>query len=249
MNELSFGSSFIIHNSSFHYMSLILSIDTSTTVCSVALHRDGVVLACFELFTEKSSSGMLTTLIQNTVRHSGYKLSDLDAIAVAKGPGSYTGLRIGISTAKGLCFALDKPLLAIDTLEAMVGQIRGFYPANHLLAPMLDARRMEVYCAVYDSEGRNVQSTSAQIIDDQSFMDLLAQQPVVFFGNGAAKCRAVLAHQPNAVFPTQLVHPSAKTVGQLAAVAYVQGRFEDVANFEPYYLKDFVGTKPKKLVV
>ena len=230
-------------------MSLILSLDTSTTVCSVALHRDGAVLACFELFTEKSSSGMLTTLIRNVVHQSGHQLSELDAVAVAKGPGSYTGLRIGVSTAKGLCFALDKPLLAINTLEAMAWQVNGFYPASYALCPLLDARRMEVYCAVYDSEGRERMPTSAQIIDGQSFADLLAQQPVVFFGNGAAKCRAVLAHQPNAVFPEQLIHPSARTVGQLAALAYREGRFESVADFEPYYLKDFVGTKPKKLVV
>ncbi|MGV3559833.1 tRNA (adenosine(37)-N6)-threonylcarbamoyltransferase complex dimerization subunit type 1 TsaB [Larkinella arboricola] len=230
-------------------MSLILSIDTSTTVCSVALHRDGTLAACYELFTEKSSSGMLTTLIQHTVQHSGHQLSELDAIAVAKGPGSYTGLRIGVSTAKGLCFALDKPLLAINTLEAMVWQVNGFYPASYTLCPMLDARRMEVYCAVYNTEGHEIQPTSAQIIDEGSFADLLTQQPVVFFGNGAAKCQAVLSHQPNAIFSEQTVHPSARTVGQLAAVAYEQGQFEDVANFEPYYLKDFVGTKPKKLVV
>ncbi|GAB3324080.1 tRNA (adenosine(37)-N6)-threonylcarbamoyltransferase complex dimerization subunit type 1 TsaB [Larkinella ripae] len=230
-------------------MSLILSLDTSTTVCSVAVHRDGLLLACYELFAEKSSSGLLTTLIQQTVRHSGFQLSDLDAVAVAKGPGSYTGLRIGVSTAKGLCFALDKPLLAIDTLEALARQAGGFYPASYALCPMLDARRMEVYCAVYNSEGQAILPTSAQIIDEHSFADLLAQQPLVFFGNGAAKCRAVLAHQPHAVFPEQTMHPSAKTVGQLAAVAYQENRFEDVAGFEPYYLKDFVGTKPKKLVV
>lgn len=228
---------------------LILSLDTSTTVCSVALHRDGAVVACYELFTEKSSSGMLTTLIQNAVLQSGYQLSELDAIAVAKGPGSYTGLRIGVSTAKGLCFALDKPLLAINTLEAMAWQLSGFYPASYALCPLLDARRMEVYCAVYDSEVREIQPTSAQIIDEQSFANLLAQQSVVFFGNGAAKCRAVLGHQPNAVFPESVVHPSAKTVGKLAALAYAENRFENVADFEPYYLKDFVGTKPKKLVV
>ncbi|RRB04137.1 tRNA (adenosine(37)-N6)-threonylcarbamoyltransferase complex dimerization subunit type 1 TsaB [Larkinella rosea] len=230
-------------------MSLILSLDTSTTVCSVALHRDGAVVACYELFTDKSSSGMLTTLIQNAVQQSGYQLSELDAIAVAKGPGSYTGLRIGVSTAKGLCFALDKPLLAINTLEAMAHQLSGFYPISHALCPLLDARRMEVYGAVYDFEGREIQPTSAQIIDEQSFADLLTERPVVFFGNGAAKCRAVLGHQANAVFPESVVHPSAKTVGKLAAIAYVENRFENVADFEPYYLKDFVGTKPKKLVV
>ncbi|MGA0556072.1 tRNA (adenosine(37)-N6)-threonylcarbamoyltransferase complex dimerization subunit type 1 TsaB [Larkinella sp. VNQ87] len=230
-------------------MSLILSLDTSTTVCSVALHRDGELVACYELFTEKSSSGLLTTLIQQAVQHGGHQLAELDAIAVAKGPGSYTGLRIGVSTAKGLCFALDKPLLALDTLEAMTAQIRPFYPMPYALCPMLDARRMEVYCAVYNTAGQVIMPTAAEIVDEQSFADLLAERPVVFFGNGATKCRAVLAHQPNAVFPAQVVQPSAKTVGQLAAVAFQENRFEDVVNFEPYYLKDFVGTKPRKLVV
>ena len=192
---------------------------------------------------------MLTTLIQHLVHDSGHQLSELGAVAVAKGPGSYTGLRIGVSTAKGLCFALDKPLLAINTHEAMARPLTGFYPASYALCPLLDARRMEVYCAVFDSGGREIRLTSAQIIDETAFEDLLAHQPVVFFGNGAAKCRAVLAHQPNAVFPEQLIHPSARTVGQLAALAYGEGRFESVADFEPYYLKDFVGTKPKKLVV
>jgi len=230
-------------------MSLILSIDTSTTVCSVALHQDGTLLAQYELLAEKSSSGMLTTLVSQAVQHTGHTLRELDAVAVAKGPGSYTGLRIGISTAKGLCFALDKPLLAINTLEAMAGQIRAFYGPDHLLCPMIDARRMEVYCAIYDQQGREKSPTQALVIDGDSFADWLTQQPVVFFGNGAAKCKAVLGTHPNAIFPDQPVHPSAGTVGQLADEAYQRGQFEDVALFEPFYLKDFMGTKPKKAIV
>ena len=229
---------------------LILSIDTSTTVCSVALHKDGQLLACYELFAEKSSSGMLTTLIQNGVQHTGH--------------GSYTGLRIGVSTAKGLCYALDKPMIAVNTLEAMARQISGQWrvvgghsthqsinPSTHptLFCPMLDARRMEVYAAVYDADGREVMPTTAVIVDEHSFAEVLAEQPVLFFGNGAAKCEPVLGQHPNARFLNALIQPSARTVGELAARAYAEGRFEDVAAFEPFYLKDFMGTKPKKAVV
>ena len=201
---------------------LILSIDTSTAACSVALHTDDTLLGCYELFTERTSAAMLTTLIRDVVEHTGHELNQLDAIAVAKGPGSYTGLRIGVSTAKGLCFALDKPLLAVNTLAAMTEQVRyhaslrpaaritppggpdhsARRPGSLLFCPMIDARRMEVYCALFDTLGHELQPTSAQIIDETSFSEWLASGPVVFFGDGAAKCRAVLAEHPNAIFPT-----------------------------------------------
>ena len=229
---------------------LLLSLDTSTTVCSVALHEDGALLGCYELFTGRTSSAMLTTLISHVVEHAGHELSQLDAIAVARGPGSYTGLRIGVSTAKGLCFALDKPLLAVNTLAAMTEQIRAFYPADHVLCPMIDARRMEVYCAFYDAtNGRELQPTSAQIIDEQSFSNWLAWGPVVFFGDGAAKCLAVLDGHPNAIFVDQLIVSSARTVGMLATPAFAEGRFENVATFEPFYLKEFMTVKPKPMVL
>lgn len=229
---------------------LLLSLDTSTTVCSVALHRDGALLGCYELFTERTSSAMLTTLIGDVVQHTGHELNQLDAVAVAKGPGSYTGLRIGVSTAKGLCFALDKPLLAINTLAAMTEQIRAFYPADYTLCPMIDARRMEIYCAFYKAaDGQELQPTSAQIIDDQSFSDWLARGPVVFFGDGAAKCRAVLGEHPNALFVNQLVVASARTVGVLATPAFAAGQFEDIATVEPFYLKEFMTAKPKPMVL
>jgi tRNA threonylcarbamoyladenosine biosynthesis protein TsaB len=232
------------HGISFFNM-LIISIDTSTRVCSVALHRNAELLACYELFTEKSHSGMLTTLIQQALQHSGHRLADVDAVAVAKGPGSYTGLRIGVSTAKGLCYALDKPLIAINTLEAMALQISAFTPKNTLLCPMIDARRMEVYCAVYDNTLAEIQATQALIIDDSAFGSLLSKYQMVFFGDGAAKCEAVLQNQPNAIFLNHLVHPSARTVGKLAATAFEQQQFEVLSSFEPYYLKDFVGTAPR----
>ncbi|AKD58704.1 tRNA (adenosine(37)-N6)-threonylcarbamoyltransferase complex dimerization subunit type 1 TsaB [Spirosoma radiotolerans] len=232
-------------------MALILSLDTSTTVCSVALHRQNdssanPLLGCYELFIERTSSAMLTTLINDIVGQAGFTLPELDAIAVAKGPGSYTGLRISVSTAKGLCFALGKPLLAINTLMAMAEQVRPYVPATHLLCPMIDARRMEVYCALYDTHGREVQPTAATIIDEQSFADELTQRPIIFFGDGAEKCRSILGVHPNAVFPATTVLPSARTIGQLAIDAFDQGQFEDVATFEPFYLKDFMAIKPKK---
>lgn len=227
-------------------VSLIVSIDTSTRGCSVALHHNGQLLTCYDLLAEKSSSGMLTTLIQNAVEHAGFALSELDAVAVAKGPGSYTGLRIAVSTAKGLCFALDKPLLAVNTLEALALQINGFFVDNMLFCPMLDARRMEVYCAVFDRALQYVEPTQAKIIDGESFAELLQTRKVVFFGDGAAKCRAVLGVYENAVFPPVDLYPSAKTVGQLAAGLFENRQFEDVETFEPYYLKEFMTTVPKK---
>jgi len=246
---------------------LILSLDTSTTVCSVALHTDGRLLACYELLAERSSSGMLTTLLRDVVRHTGHELAQIDAIAVGKGPGSYTGLRIGVSTAKGLCFALDKPLIGINTLQAMAKQVvsrqssvasqlgsgtpQSLNPSilQSLFCPLIDARRMEVYTALYDADAREVRPTAAVIVDETTLADVLAERPVVFFGSGAAKCRPVLGAHPNAIFLDSDIYPSARTVGELATEAYAEARFEDVAAFEPFYLKDFVGTKPRKALV
>lgn len=232
---------------------LILSIDTSTTICSVALHKDGTLLGSYELFTERTSSAMLTTLIDQVVQHTGFSLPQLDAIAVAKGPGSYTGLRIGVSTAKGLCFSLDKPLIAVNTLQGMAEQIRPFYAAQTprkpiLICPMIDARRMEVYCALYDTAGNETVPTSAVIIDETSFAGELAAHTLVFVGDGAAKCRPVLGNHPDALFPETVISPSARQIGVLAAAAWQQGRFEHVVTFEPFYLKDFMATTPRKLV-
>ena len=236
------------HQALFILNMLILSIDTSTASCSVALHQDGRLLGCYELFTERTSAAMLTTLISDVVKQAGYELAQLDALAVAKGPGSYTGLRIAVSTAKGLCFALDKPLLAINTLAAMAEQIRACFPETHHLCPMIDARRMEVYCALYNTAGQELQPTSAQIIDENSFVNWLQQGPVVFFGDGAPKCQTLLSTHPNALFPAMTIVPSARTIGTLATSAFAEGQFENLATFEPFYLKDFMTTQPRKLV-
>jgi tRNA threonylcarbamoyladenosine biosynthesis protein TsaB len=227
-------------------MSLILSIDTSTKVCSVALHGAGKLLAINELYTEKSHSGMLTTLCENVVKHAGFSLKDLDAIAVAKGPGSYTGLRIGVSTAKGFCFALDKPLISVNTLEAMAYQVKDFYDESHLICPMIDARRMEVYCQVFDNQMNTISETEAKIIDEESFSTLLNEKKIVFLGDGANKCQDKITHK-NAIFPSIEITPSAKTVGSLATNFYEKALFENVVTFEPFYLKDFVGTQSKKM--
>jgi tRNA threonylcarbamoyladenosine biosynthesis protein TsaB len=227
-------------------MSLILSIDTSTKVCSVALHQDSKLLAVSELYTEKSHSGMLTTLCENVVKYAGFSLNALDAIAVAKGPGSYTGLRIGVSTAKGFCFALDKPLIAVNTLEAMAYQVKYFYDETHLLCPMIDARRMEVYCQVLDNQMNMISATEAKVIDGLSFSELLNENKIVFFGDGSAKCQAEITDK-NAIFLNTEIHPSAKTVGLLATNSFEKSLFENVVTFEPFYLKDFVGTQAKKV--
>lgn len=227
----------------------ILSIDTTTRGCSVAVHQDGALVASYDLLTDRSSSAMLTTLMQNAVEHAGFTLPELDAVAIAKGPGSYTGLRVGVSTAKGLCYALDKPLIAISSLEALTAQITAFYPKDYLFCPMIDARRMEVFASVYTAGLDVIQPTQALIIEEDSFRDLLQEHSIVFFGDGAAKCEPVLGNHPKACFPTQPIEPSARTIGVLAAIAYKAGQFEDLASFEPYYLKDFMGTKPRKKIV
>ncbi len=225
---------------------LILSIDTSIRGCSVAVHRDGVLLSGGDLFTDKSSSAMLTTLMQDAVQNVGAQLSDLDAIAVAKGPGSYTGLRVGVSTAKGLCYALNKPFIAINTLEAMAWQVIPYFDEKTLFCPMIDARRMEVYASVFNASGETVSSTEAVIMNEGSFESVLNHHKVVFFGDGAAKCKNLLGANAHAIFLKAEIRPSARTVGDLAKKAFVSQIFEDVASFEPYYLKDFMTPPSRK---
>ena len=228
-------------------MSLILSIDTSTKGCSVAIHEDAKLLSISELYHEKSSSEMLTTLVAEVTKSIKISLAEIDAFAVAKGPGSYTGLRIGVSTIKGLCYTLEKPMIAINTLEAMAHQLVGLPLHVNWLCPMIDARRMEVYCAIFDaSTGQEIQTTDAKIIDNESFMAELAENKILFFGDGAAKCKTVLGSNTNASFSENVIHPTAKTLGSLAFQKYIQQDFEEVADFEPFYLKEFFVTSPKK---
>lgn len=225
-------------------MALILCLETATTVCSVALGKDGVLLAMREVNEGYTHSENLTVFAEQVLAEAGHSFSDLDAIAVSKGPGSYTGLRIGVSAAKGFCFALDKPLIAINTLRGMSEGVRGEGTGEVLLCPMIDARRMEVYCAMYDVNGKETRPTAAEIITENSFEEILRDHKVLFFGDGAAKCRSKLEHQPNAVFIDN-VFPSAEYLVALAEEKFRESKFEDVAYFEPYYLKDFIsGGKP-----
>ncbi|MGF7072543.1 tRNA (adenosine(37)-N6)-threonylcarbamoyltransferase complex dimerization subunit type 1 TsaB [Mucilaginibacter sp. 3215] len=227
-------------------MSLILQIETATTSCSVALARDGKVLDFKQINARNIHAEVITLYINELLNNLGVSYNELDAIAVSSGPGSYTGLRIGVSTAKGLCFALDKPLIAIETLEAMAhGVINspGFAAdGNMLLCPMIDARRMEVYTALFDAAGNRVRETAADIIEGNSFANYLKDHQILFFGDGAEKCKGVLSESPNALFLDDFVN-SATYLTQKAAQKFADGAFEDVAYYEPYYLKDFIAGK------
>lgn len=242
-------------------MALILNIETATTVCSVSLAKDGHLLALKEQDGDYSHAENLTVFIEDVVKQANIKLSAIDAVAVSKGPGSYTGLRIGVSTAKGLCYALNKPLIAVDTLQYLSltlsshseqyysNRSGGIYEGGEeqnvvFFCPMLDARRMEVYCGIYNTENEVVKPVSAEIIDKNSFSDLLQNHLIYFFGNGAIKCKAVLSHNKNAVFIDN-VNPSAAKMITLSENAFNNGAFEDVAYFEPFYLKDFIAGKKK----
>jgi len=228
-------------------MAKILQIETATQTCSVALAIGGETIALKEETSRNIHAGSLTLFIADVMKQASLRYQDLDAVAVSKGPGSYTGLRIGVSTVKGLCFALDKPLIAIDTLKMMAN---GFLLENPdetgLICPMIDARRMEVFTALYNRKLEAVEPVTAKIIDADSFAEELAAHHITFIGDGALKCAEVLEH-PHAVF-LESNYNSAAHLSKLALAAYQQQDFEDVAYFEPYYLKDFVFTAPKKKV-
>jgi tRNA threonylcarbamoyladenosine biosynthesis protein TsaB len=227
-------------------MPLILALETSSPVCSVALTLDGALLAAAELRLEKSHSSHLTVLIEQLLSNAGYTLPQLSALAVSDGPGSYTGLRIGAAAAKGLCYALGLPLLAVGTLPALAHQVARQVPGaeRYRFAPLLDARRMEVYAALYSADGQELLAPMPLVLDAQSWAAELAAGPVVFFGSGAAKFRPLVADNANALFLAD-VQPSAIAVAQLAEAAFVRGEFKDVAYYEPFYLKEVFTTTPK----
>ncbi len=225
---------------------MILQIETATASCSVALAKNGNVLGFRQVNGRNLHAEVITRFVEEVITGAGFSYNDLDAIAVSCGPGSYTGLRIGISTAKGLCFALDKPLIAIETLAAMAGGGAGMAEysnqADLLLCPMIDARRMEVYTAIFNINGVNVKPTAAEIVDENSFADILQHNKVLFFGDGAEKCFNVLKAHPNALYLPDFLN-SATHLTKKAAEKFNNGDFEDVAYFEPYYLKDFIAGK------
>lgn len=229
-------------------MANILLIETATQVCSVTLASDGKVLSIRESHNQKSHSELITTFIEEVLKDVNIEFGQIDAVAVSKGPGSYTGLRIGVSTAKGICFALDKPLLAIDTLEAMAKGFRdkniNEISQNDLFCPMIDARRMEVYTAIFNADGELIQPTEALVIEENSFINLLKNHRIWFFGDGAHKCNKMFSSSNNAVIVDDFF-PSAKFMSEMAEVQYLKGDVVDLAYFEPFYLKEFVAGLPK----
>ncbi len=217
-------------------MARILSLETASTNCSVSIYDGDVLLALREDPSPSYTHGeLLHVFMDEALTEAGLKGSDLQAIAVSKGPGSYTGLRIGVAAAKGLCFALGIPLIAVETLKSMACQ---FQDASGVLIPMLDARRMEAYVAVFDTKHTQIEPTRAEVITSESFSKWVEQGPVHLLGNGVDKCRDLLKH-PNFHFHTE-IQPRSQEVGLLAKRRFEAGLFEDVAYFEPFYLKDFI---------
>jgi tRNA threonylcarbamoyladenosine biosynthesis protein TsaB len=218
-------------------MAVILSLETSSKVCSVAIHKDEALLATSEVHINQSHASKLAELISDVKKNSGIHWNELSAIAVSSGPGSYTGLRIGVSTAKGLCYSLNKPLIAVSTLELLAVQMSRRLTNYCLLCPMIDARRMEVYCRVTDAKLNEVSATEAKIIDANSFSDILNSQTMIFFGDGSTKCKGIINHR-NAIFVDDM-YPMASQLGYRAFEKFVQSKVEDIVSFEPGYLKEF----------
>ncbi len=232
-------------------MALILNIETSADICSVALGKDGAVTDLLLGAEERDHSRILTTLTGEILKKNGLRMQDLEAVAVSEGPGSYTGLRIGVSTAKGLAYALKIPLLAVSTLEALASSVTAEMPegirkelgAEGWLCPMIDARRMEVYSAFYDMQGRRITEIEPHVIDARSFTGERRQRKILFFGTGSDKCKKVFQGD-NDLF-LDGIFPRADRMVSLAEKYYREGKFADVAYFEPFYLKEFVATIPK----
>ena len=221
--------------------------ETATPVCSVALNDGCCTLALRETEGQNAHSEKITNFIREVMETAGIDYRQLDAVAVSQGPGSYTGLRIGVSTAKGICYAADLPLMAIDTLEAMAqgmkAKLGSQIAENDLLIPMIDARRMEVYAATFDANLNKINDTAALVIDEHSFKDLQKDHHLWLFGDGAPKLGNLFENQPN-ISIVEGFKPSAAYMCPLAESALKAQRFVDVAYFEPFYLKDFIAGKP-----
>lgn len=228
-------------------MACILNIETSTDVCSVAVSQDGAIIWSDEDRTGPNHAVKLGTFVDEALSFSDNHAIPLDAVAVSCGPGSYTGLRIGVSMAKGICYGRNVPLIAVHTLPLMTVPVLLYHELeeNALLCPMLDARRMEVYASLYDRSLKEIRPIHADIVDQDTYKEYL-DRPVYFFGNGAAKCMETINH-PNAHLIPDIV-PLAKYMLPLAEKRFLNEQFEDVAYFTPFYLKDFVAKAPKKLL-
>lgn len=224
----------------------ILQIETATKVCSCSLSSAGNLVFNRESYAEQSHAKLLGVFAEEAVNFSRHNNMQIHAISVSCGPGSYTGLRIGVSEAKGLAYGLDAKLMGIPTLQLLASMASKQTESHTLLCPMIDARRMEVYSSVFDASFNVIEPTTAKIIDEDSFLDLLDKHKIAFFGDGAFKCKAIITH-PNASFLPD-IHPLASGMTDLSLLAYNANKFEDVAYFEPFYLKDFVATKAKNKV-
>ncbi|MFI5141178.1 MAG: tRNA (adenosine(37)-N6)-threonylcarbamoyltransferase complex dimerization subunit type 1 TsaB [Bacteroidia bacterium] len=222
----------------------LLCIETSTTVCSVCVTADDKILAYKEINNGFSHAENLHVFIQDVLKEANLSIKQINAVAISKGPGSYTGLRIGVSTAKGLCYALQIPLISIDTLQSMAYAVAHTKNEDALYCPMLDARRMEVYCAVYDKNLESIKPVNALVVDEKSIEVFNLNKIIYFFGDGMPKVKQLLQTNKNAVFIEDLA-PSAKSMTTLAFTKFTKKLFEDVAYFEPFYLKDFFTTAKK----
>lgn len=226
----------------------LLLLETSTALCSAALSEGERILAYREAEGRNVHAAMAAVLVKELLDEAGWTVADCDAVCVGKGPGSYTGLRVGVSTAKGLCFGAGKPLIGVGTLDALVAQAaaEGQIPEGcGAVVPMIDARRMEVYSAVFSPEGQQRTETVPTVVGEDSFADLFtAGSPVLFIGDGAGKCTPLLGRHPEARFVEAC--PKASSLLRPALAAWHEKRFEDVAYFEPFYLKDFIATVSRK---
>jgi tRNA threonylcarbamoyladenosine biosynthesis protein TsaB len=224
-------------------MAILLSLESSTTVCSAALHENDTLLVTREVHTPQAAASQLTPLIDALFTESGILKSQLRAVAVSGGPGSYTGLRIATATAKGICYALGIPLITLDSLHVLASSIEPVGNGS-LMCPMIDARRMEVYCCLLTGSFEEVEPTRPLVIDEHSFAGQLEKHSIVFFGNGATKCEEVIRH-PHAMF-IKKAYPRASAMGKMAFRKFESGDFADVRTYEPAYLKEFVA-KTKKV--
>jgi tRNA threonylcarbamoyladenosine biosynthesis protein TsaB len=231
-------------------MPLLLALETSSTVCSVALYKDGQLLGASELQIEKSHSSHITVMISQLLENCGQTLHELSAVAISGGPGSYTGLRIGSSTAKGLCYSLDIPLLEVSTLHGLAAQVISKTPnaERYLFCPMLDARRMEVYTCLLNHNLEELEPVTPVVLDETFLEEPLAGQPIIFFGSGAEKLKSLKADTAQALFIEDVL-PSAIPIGKLALAKYEKQAFEDVAYYEPFYLKDVYITSGSKNLI
>lgn len=227
----------------------ILALETATDVSSVALFEDGVLVALQEVHSNRTHARLVTVMIERMLQDLELRPSDLSAVCVAKGPGSYTGLRVGVSVAKGLCMALEIPLLSVSSLESLAHSVQDVaLQMDAWIVPMIDARRMEVFMQVFDPNVHPQGEADAVIVTDPEFRALLPQQKTIFLGDGAEKCRAILEQENNAVVLGNRLS-SASSLGKPAHAKFIAGQYEDLLTFEPFYLKEFVATLSKKKVL